>query len=286
MRLAKALRQADVVARAHTHTKKNCPYDDERRRIPGEESFKPALPTTVFWQLRPQGRWSRARAEAYIAPVRYSSMAIIMFSSVRSTFSRMYFPVVVLVAIILTGLDANTAAVVRQVRTVTVTVYVTMVHTVPVYVPVTAFVTIASMATSFIMITTTAVSVSLGTVTLWNTITSVTSAVGMLGLMPGVIFGQYSDVAVLSTGAVAGAVFTLLFAKLIPKPAPEQASSKVLQNQAMEELQAIAETTTSNTPGTGTGDERTRRSARAKIDGDTGQEGAEEEEGDEESEDS
>jgi len=108
-------------------------------------------------------------------------------SSFRHVLFRSYFPAAFLIAIILAVLDAAMPLVLGQVRTATVTVYVTVVHTVPVYVPVTAYVTVASVATSFVTLTNTAV--SLGTVTLSNTvsfwITVTTAGNGVPKLIPG-----------------------------------------------------------------------------------------------------
>jgi len=86
----------------------------------------------------------------------------------RYLLSKAYFPAAFLIAIVLAILDLTMAPAHGQVRTVTVTVYLTVVHTVPIYVPVTAYVTVASVATSFVTLTNTAV--SLGTVTIWNTV--------------------------------------------------------------------------------------------------------------------
>lgn len=107
-------------------------------------------------------------------------------------------------AVTLLILDTITPPVVGQVRSVTVTVYVTLIQTVAIPVPVTYYVTVASVATSFITFATTAVSISLGTVTLWNTITTVTTAMGVFGAIPGMIFGPYSDAGVFAMGTVAG----------------------------------------------------------------------------------
>ena len=128
----------------------------------------------------------------------------------RHLLLKCYFPVAFVTAVALLILDTITPPVVAQVRTVTVTVYVTVVQTVPVYVPVTAYVTIASVATSFITFTSTAVSISLGTVTLWNTlslwntVTAVTTAMGVFGAIPNMIFGFYSDAGLMGLGAIAG----------------------------------------------------------------------------------
>lgn len=134
----------------------------------------------------------------------------------RHLLLKSFFPVVFMIAILLAIVDITTQSVYAQVRTVTVTVYVTLVHTVPVYVPVTAYVTVASMATSFMIVTTTAMSVSLGTVTLWNTVTAVATT-GILGPTPGAIFGPYSDLAMTGIGALGGALLTSLFFKLAGK---------------------------------------------------------------------
>jgi len=97
-----------------------------------------------------------------------------------------------------------------QVRTVTVTVYVTLIQTVAIPVPVTYYVTVASVATSFITFATTAVSISLGTVTLWNTlslwntVTAVTTAMGVFGAIPSMIFGPYTDAGLMGLGTIAG----------------------------------------------------------------------------------
>jgi len=105
----------------------------------------------------------------------------------RYLLSKAYFPAAFLIAIVLAILDLTMAPAHGQVRTVTVTVYLTVVHTVPIYVPVTAYVTVASVATSFMTLTNTAV--SLGTVTLWNTvslwITVTTTGGGVPKLIPG-----------------------------------------------------------------------------------------------------
>jgi len=124
----------------------------------------------------------------------------------RYLLSKAYFSAAFLVATILAILDLTMAPAHGQVRTVTVTVYLTVVQTVPVYIPVTAYVTIAHVATSFITLTNTAV--SLGTVTLWNTVslwnTVTTAAAGILGPTPTNIFGRYSDIALAGIGALGG----------------------------------------------------------------------------------
>ena len=135
------------------------------------------------------------------------------FSSLRCVLSKSYFPTAFLVGITLLILDATAPPVVAQVRTVTVTVYVTLVRTLPVEVPI--YVTVASMATSFITFTSTAVSISLGTVTLWNTVTAVTTAVGIFGSMPSTVFGAFSDLAIMGGGITAGAVITLASVRLL-----------------------------------------------------------------------
>lgn len=106
----------------------------------------------------------------------------------------------------------------QVVRTVTVTAYVTLVQTVAMPIPVTYYVTVASVTTSFMTLTTTAVSVSLGTVTLWNTITSVRTGMGLFGPVPSTLFGAYGDAGIMGVGAVAGAALTLLFARHSGKP--------------------------------------------------------------------
>lgn len=122
----------------------------------------------------------------------------------RHLLLKSYFPVAFVTAVTLLILDTITPPVVGQVRSVTVTVYVTLIQTVAIPVPVTYYVTVASVATSFITFATTAVSISLGTVTLWNTITTVTTAMGVFGAIPGMIFGPYSDAGVFAMGTVAG----------------------------------------------------------------------------------
>jgi len=105
----------------------------------------------------------------------------------RYLLSKVYFPAAFLVAIVLAILDPTMAPAHGQVRTVTVTMYLTVVHSVPIYVPVTAYVTVASVATSFVTLTNTVV--SLGTVTLSNTvsfwITVTTTGGGVPKLIPG-----------------------------------------------------------------------------------------------------
>jgi len=105
----------------------------------------------------------------------------------RYLLSKVYFPAAFLVAIVLAILDLTMAPAHGQVRTVTVTIYLTVVHSVPIYVPVTAYVTVASVATSFVTLTNTVV--SLGTVTLSNTvsfwITVTTTGGGVPKLIPG-----------------------------------------------------------------------------------------------------
>ena len=105
----------------------------------------------------------------------------------RYLLSKVYFPAAFLVAIVLAILDLTMAPAHGQVRTVTVTMYLTVVHSVPIYVPVTAYVTVASVATSFVTLTNTVV--SLGTVTLSNTvsfwITVTTTGGGVPKLIPG-----------------------------------------------------------------------------------------------------
>jgi len=141
------------------------------------------------------------------------------FPSLRYALSKSYFPIAFLIAIVLTILDLTIASVHGQVRTATVTVYVTVVQTVPVIVPVTAYVTVASVATSFMTLTTTAV--SLGTVTLWNTVslwnTVTTAAAGILGPMPANIFGQYSDVALAGGGVLGGVAVGLVSGLIMAK---------------------------------------------------------------------
>jgi hypothetical protein len=134
-----------------------------------------------------------------------------------------------LVAIVLAVLDVTMPAAIGQVRTATVTVYVTVVQTVPVYVPVTAYVTVASVATSYVTIVSVATSfmtltttvVSLGTATLWNTIslwnTVTTTAGGILGPMPANIFGQYSDVGLVGVGALGGVAVGLISSLIADK---------------------------------------------------------------------
>ncbi len=130
------------------------------------------------------------------------------FPSLRYVLSKSYFPTAFLIAITLLILDATAPPVVAQVRTVTVTVYVTAVRTLLVEVPI--YVTVGSVATSFITFTSTAVSISLGTVTLWNTLslwntaTAVTTAMGVFGAIPSMIFGFYSDAGLMGLGAIAG----------------------------------------------------------------------------------
>jgi uncharacterized membrane protein YczE len=137
--------------------------------------------------------------------------------TLRHMLLKSYFPTAFLIAIILAILDATMTPVHGQVRTVTVTVYVTLVQTVPVYVPVTAYVTVASVATSFITFTSTAVSISLGTVTLWNTVTTVTTAMGVFGAIPGMIFGPYSDLGLIAMGTVVGALLVGLIMQALER---------------------------------------------------------------------
>lgn len=143
--------------------------------------------------------------------MQYDSVDKLNLHSLRHVLLKSYFPTTFLVAILLAILDATMPPALGQVRTATVTVYVTVVQTVPVYVPVTAYVTIAHVATSFMTLTTTAL--SLGTVTvlnttsLWHTVT--TAAGGILGPMTS-IFGQYSDVALVSVGALGGVAVGLI----------------------------------------------------------------------------
>ena len=139
--------------------------------------------------------------------------------SLRYLLLKLYFPTAFLIAIVLAILDLTMAPAHGQVRTVTVTMYLTVVHTVPIYVPVTAYVTVASVATSFMTLTTTAV--SLGTATLWNTVslwnTVTTAAAGILGPMPANTFGQYSDIALVGGGVLGGAAVALASSRLIGK---------------------------------------------------------------------
>jgi len=132
---------------------------------------------------------------------------------------KLYFPAAFLIAIILAILDVTMLPALGQ-RIVTVTVYVTVVQTVavPVYVPVTMYVPVTSILTSLMTLTTTAVSVSLGTVTLWNTVTSVRTSMGVLGSVPGTLFGAYGDAGIMGLGAVMGAALTLLFARYNGRP--------------------------------------------------------------------
>jgi hypothetical protein len=126
-------------------------------------------------------------------------------SSLRYLLLKLYFPAAFLLAIILLISDAATPPVIGQ-RIVTVTVYLTVVQTVaiPVYVPVTVYVPVMSVFTSLMTLTTTAVSVSLESLTLWNTVTTVTTAMGVFGAIPGMIFGAYSDAGIFAMGTVAG----------------------------------------------------------------------------------
>ena len=128
----------------------------------------------------------------------------------------MYFPLAVVAAIVLAILETNTAAVVGQVRPVTVTVYVTLIQTVAIPVPVTYYMTVASVATSFMTLTTTATSLGtvtlLNTVSLWHTVT--TAAGGILGPMTS-IFGQYGDLALVGGGVLGGVAVGLVSSSLI-----------------------------------------------------------------------
>ncbi|MCJ7505671.1 hypothetical protein MUP05_04290 [Candidatus Bathyarchaeota archaeon] len=139
----------------------------------------------------------------------------------RHLLLKSYFPLAFVAAIILLILDKITAPVVAQVRTVTVTVYVTLIQTVAIPVPVTYYVTVASVATSFITFATTAVSISLGTVTLLNTVslwhTVTTAAGGILGPTPSMLFGNYSDAAMIGGGALVGAATALASSRLFPR---------------------------------------------------------------------
>lgn len=135
-------------------------------------------------------------------------------SSLRYLLLKSYFPAAFLIAIVLAILDATMPPVAAQVKTATVTVYVTLVQTVPIYMPVTAYVTVASVATLFMTFTSTAVSVSLDTVTLWNTLTSISTARGILGALPNTVFGSYSDAGIMGIGAVAGATLTAAITKI------------------------------------------------------------------------
>jgi len=168
-------------------------------------------------------------------------------SSLRYLLLKSYFPAAFLIAIILAILDTTVPPVLGQVRTVTVTVYVTLVQTVPVYVPVTAYVTVASVATSFITFTSTAVSISLGTVTLWNTVslwnTVTTSAGGIPGLMPTSIFGQYSDVALVGGGVLGGVAVALASSRLIGKGTRARAAGEGTTESGAIDIDSLAELT-------------------------------------------
>jgi hypothetical protein len=200
-----------------------------------------------------------------------------------------YFPVALLIAILLAILDTTTQSVYAQVKTVTVTLYVTLVQTVPVYVPVTAYVSVTSMVTSLVTIATTKISTFLSTATNWNTVTSVTTAMGILGSTPSTIFGPYSDVGVMGMGAVAGAAVTSLFVKLTrsrpaggmqvtgPEAGLQGTGGVALLEYAKDEIQ----TAVSNISGVGTKQIAARKIVERKMGGQDGGEGQEDEEGEE-----
>ena len=84
-----------------------------------------------------------------------------------------------------------------------------------VQVPVTVYVTVSQMITSFLTFAKTDVSISVRLMTMWRTVTSVATQAGMLGPVPSNFFGSYSDLGLMGTGAITGAVAALTITKFL-----------------------------------------------------------------------
>jgi len=119
--------------------------------------------------------------------------------------------VVVALAAILTLTTPNLPQAEAQARVTTVTVYVPVVQ--PVYVTVLQTVQVTVTMTQSLSYTWYSTSYSVTwysttySVTQWST--SLTTALGMLGALPSTIFGTYSDLALIGTGAVLGAALAV-----------------------------------------------------------------------------
>jgi hypothetical protein len=71
------------------------------------------------------------------------------------------------------------------------------------------------MITSFLTFAKTDVSISVRLMTMWRTVTSVATQAGMLGPVPSNFFGSYSDLGLMGTGAITGAVAALTITKFL-----------------------------------------------------------------------
>jgi hypothetical protein len=129
----------------------------------------------------------------------------------------------------------------------TVTAYVTVVQTMLVQVPVTVYVTVPQMITSFLTFAKTDVSISVRLMTMWRTVTSVATHTGMLGPVPSNFFGSYSDLGLMGTGAITGAVAALTITKFLshrllprtgedPEPPPDSQGMQSFQGEVVEAL--------------------------------------------------
>jgi len=91
--------------------------------------------------------------------------------------------------------------------TVSVPVYQTVFQTVQVSVTANVIVTSVTTTQSYITI--------VQSVTEWNTVTSITTAMGILGALPSTIFGPYSDLALIVGGVLGGVAVVLAYPRLI-----------------------------------------------------------------------
>jgi hypothetical protein len=91
--------------------------------------------------------------------------------------------------------------------TVSVPVYQTVFQTVQVSVTANATVTSVTTTESYITI--------MQSVTEWNTVISITTAMGILGALPSAVLGSYSDSALIVGGALGGAAMVFAYPRLI-----------------------------------------------------------------------